>query len=78
MQPRAFLLCPHRYTGGAAGHIATVFEPHKDPVRRGIKRHVAGALNEDPKGRRRVDVNRRRHTAVNRRNALTCGRVGPT
>jgi len=59
-------LCPHGHAGRATGHIGAVFESHKDPVRCGIKWHVAVALDKDPKGRRRVGVDLRGHTGTDR------------
>ena len=59
------LLRSNRNAGGASYYTAGVLEAHKNPVRGGIKRHGAVALNKDPKGRCRVGVDLRGDTGTN-------------
>ena len=61
------LLRPQRNARRASCHSAAVLEAHKDPVSSRIKRDIATALDKDPEGRRRVGIDRRRHTAGRRR-----------
>ena len=70
------LLCPYSHTRRTTSNVATVFKAHKDPVRCRIKWHIAVALDKDPKGRCRVGVDRRRHSAANPGDTLTRGRIG--
>jgi hypothetical protein len=69
------LLRPYRHAGRTTRHSTAVFRPHKDPVRRRIKRHITVALHKDRKGRCGVGVDLRGHTRTDVRDALSCAWV---